>query len=101
MARQRIVSRNINLFNVTVLTVDIETNDTKEVCFTATKKMTDKALIKRANELFATDTTKVVYVKSVENTPAIYGMLEEDFVKCAKLMTADRKFVVEEVPVEE
>lgn len=84
MARKRLVTRNVHTYKVSVLCLDLKTEQpvTKEVTMPRTYQNTD--MLKRVQKVLDSDECKVCRIIKTEEVVQRYGMLEEEFLKYAK-----------------
>ena len=84
MARKRLVTRNVHTYRVSVLCLDLNTEQpvTKEVTMPRTYQSTD--MLKRVQKILDSDECKVCRVLNSEEVVQRYGMPEEEFLKYAK-----------------
>lgn len=85
MARERSVTRTINVTTVKAITMDIETKavSTQDFTISGDTPTRDSAL-KQAKKLYETSTLKIVAIESLETVEKLYGMTEVEFLKYAK-----------------
>lgn len=85
MAREKMVTRTVDIALVTCMTVDVTTQTVSYQTFeiVGLYPNNDKALeaVKKSSE---TDTYKIVMVKKVEQMERLYGMTEAEFIAYAK-----------------
>lgn len=95
MARERKITREVTSTKVTLMVVNINTaeveNKTLEIA--ETFKSEDKIIPYIEKKNLLEEGYKAVDVVDREEVKQIYGMLEQDFIRLAKPMTEDRKFV--------
>ena len=99
MARERIVSRTINVLCATALCVEVSTATTKnvELELTGVGELTSDQILKALRKEYETDNLKVVTVLSTSKREELYGMREVDFLKYAhRLDPQTRKALAEE-----
>lgn len=85
MARERAVTRTINVTNVTAICMDIEKMENKEEVLTITGDLpTDEQLLKKLRKQYETSVYKVVAIKSKDTVEKLFGMPEVEFLKYAK-----------------
>lgn len=87
MARKRLVTRNVHMYLVNVLCLDLENEETVKKVITLPRTYKKDDILKRAS--LAVETAfdgklKVGRVISVEETVKRYGMPEEEFLRYAK-----------------
>lgn len=98
MARERQITRTINVTTATAVCMDITTmeNETRELVITGDVPSADKVL-KDLRKLYDTDTFKVVAIKEMTTVEKLYGLSEVDFLKYAvELDPETRKAVTDE-----
>ena len=85
MARERIVSRTINVLCATALCVEVSTATTKnvELELTGVGELTSEQILKALRKEYETDNLKVVTILSTSKREELYGMREVDFLKYA------------------
>lgn len=85
MARERSVTRTINVTTVKAITMNIETKavSTQDFTISGDTPSQDSAL-KQAKKLYETSTLKIVAIESLETVEKLYGMSEVEFLKYAK-----------------
>ena len=85
MARERAVTRTINVTKVTAICMDIEKMENKEEVLTITGDLpTDEQLLKKLRKQYETSVYKVVAIKSKDTVEKLFGMPEVEFLKYAK-----------------
>lgn len=85
MARERSVTRTINVTTVKAITMDIETKAVSTQDFTISGDTpTQDSALKQAKKLYETSTLKIVAIESLETVEKLYGMTEVEFLKYAK-----------------
>ena len=87
MARQRMVTRTVDVTRAEVMTLDV----TKAEVFTTVYEVNgifkdDDSVLKAVKKIYETETYKCVAVTGVETTERLYGMLESEFIKIAKVL---------------
>lgn len=87
MARERMVTRTVELSVAGVMTLDTTTAKVEIIAYEIGGGLTDeKAILKAVKKLHETDTFKCVSVQSVTTKEILYGMSEIDFIKHAKVL---------------
>lgn len=96
MARERMVTRTINVTECEVMCVDVTTAETTINTFELTGESytSDKAL-KELKKHYETETLKLVVVQGMNTREEIYGLLEVDFLKVAHRLDDNRKIITE------
>lgn len=103
MARQRVVSRTINSYKVTVAVADLVSGKIVDAVVYVPAQINADKLMDYIRKHNSTDVLVPVAVKNVVTESQIYALTEQEFLKYARPMTADRKFIDEngeEVEVE-
>lgn len=87
MARERMVTRTVELTIAEVMTLDTTTAKVETIAFEVGGGLTDeKAVLKAVKKLHETDTFKCVAVQSISTKEILYGMSEIDFIKHANVL---------------
>lgn len=87
MARERMVTRTVELTIAEVMTLDTTNAKVETIAYEVGGGLTDeKAILKAVKKLHETDTFKCVSVVSVTVKEILYGMPEIDFIKHAKVL---------------
>lgn len=87
MARERMVTRTVELSIAEVMTLDITTAEVGIMYYEIGGGLTDeKAILKAVKKLHETDTFKCVSLQSVTTQEILYGMSEADFIAHAKVL---------------
>lgn len=86
MARERMVTRTVEMTVATFMTVDVVTAEILNVDHVIPGSFDNAGLMKYAEKNLATDTVKYVAVVSSEYREVLYGMPETMFIKLAKPM---------------
>lgn len=85
MARERSVTRTINVTTVKAITMNIETKEVSTQDFTISGDTpTQDLALKQAKKLYETSTLKIVAIESMNTVEKLYGMSEVEFLKYAK-----------------
>lgn len=97
MARERQITRTINVTTATAVCMDITTmeNETKELVITGDVPSAEKVL-KDLRKLYDTDTFKVVAIKEMTTVEKLYGLSEVDFLKYAVELDPETRKAVEQ-----
>ena len=97
MARERQITRTINVTTATAVCMDITTmeNETKQLVITGDVPSADKVL-KDLRKLYDTDTFKVVAIKEMTTVEKLYGLSEVDFLKYAVELDPETRKAVEQ-----
>lgn len=87
MARERMVTRTINITKAEVLCVDTQTAKVDSTIYSAFGTQKDKnTLLKSLKKQYETETHKLVSIKQISYEAALYGMSEKDFIEKAELL---------------
>lgn len=85
MAREPMVTRTFMTTKVTILAVNVETEDTKMVNLVLPRTYKDtEAMLKKAQKLNEDSALRFVHVVSHETVETLYGMTEAEFIQYAK-----------------
>ncbi len=85
MARERSVTRTINVTTVKALTMDITSREVSTQDFTISGDTpSQETALKQAKKLYETSTLKIVAIESMTTVEKLYGMSEVEFLKYAK-----------------
>ena len=85
MAKERMVTRTIEVTTYSVMTLNIETADPQVVDYKITGTVNVDPL-KYLKKLYETDTIKLVAITGEARETALYGMTEKDFIRLAEVM---------------
>mgnify|MGYP005935552161 CR=1 FL=1 len=86
MTRKRMVTRTVMQTTAEVMTLDVTTAEVQVQTYDIGGQYTDDELLKKLQNLFQTDTLKLVHIESQERKELLLGMDEEDFIKLAKVL---------------
>ena len=87
MARERMVTRTVELTIAEVMTLDTTTAEVRVIAYEIGGGLTDNsAILKAVKKLHETDTFKCVAVQSVSVKEILYGMTEQEFIAHAKVL---------------
>ena len=87
MARERMVTRTVELTVASVMCLNTATAQVETVAYEIGGGLTDeKAILKAVKKQHETDTHKCVSVVSVTVNEILYGMPESEFIKHAKVL---------------
>lgn len=87
MARERMVTRTVELAVCETMCMDINTAEVTIMDYEIGGGITDKnALLKAIKKQYETDTFKCVAISSVDVKEILYGMPESEFIKLAKIL---------------
>lgn len=87
MARERMVTRTVELSVCEVMCMNTATAEVKINTYEIGGGLTDeKALLKAVKKLYETDTFKCVAISSVTQKEILYGMPESRFIELATIL---------------
>lgn len=87
MARERMVTRTVELCEAHIMALDTTTAKVETlVCEIGGGLTEEKAILKAAKKIYETATYKLVAVQSITVKEILYGMSEIDFIKHAKVL---------------
>lgn len=86
MARKRMITRTVEQTTANVMTLDVTTAEVKVCTYDIGGQYNDEELLKKLQQLFQTDTLKLVHVESQTCKEVLLGMEEEDFIRLAKVL---------------
>ena len=85
MAKERMVTRTIEVTTYSVMTLNIETAEPLVIDYKITGTVNADPL-RYLKKLYETDTLKLVAITSEERETALYGMTEQDFIRLAEVL---------------
>lgn len=86
MARKRMVTRTVEQTTAQVMTLDVTTAEVQVCTYDIGGKYSDEDLLKKLQNLFQTDTLKLVHIEGQNCKEVLLGMDEEDFIRLAKVL---------------
>lgn len=86
MARKRMITRTVEQTTAQVMTLDVTTAEVQVRPYDIGGHYTDEELLKKLQNLFQTDTLKLVHIESQVCKEVLLGMDEEDFIRLAKIL---------------
>lgn len=87
MARERYVTRTVNVTVCETMCMNVETAEVQIMTYEIGGGLTDsKDLLKAIRKLYETDTLKCVAIRSVSTKEILYGMPETEFIKLARVL---------------
>ena len=97
MARERMVTRTINVTMATAICMDVSTVETsvRTLELTGETYTPDKAL-QALKKIYETDTFKVVAISDLDTVEKLYGMPEVDFLKVAQELDPETRKRIEQ-----
>ena len=92
MARERMVTRTVNLAIAEVMCLDTETANVSLIDYEIGGGLADpETILKVVKKQYETNTHKCVAINNLRFTETLYGMPESDFIKLAKVLPARAK----------
>lgn len=85
MAKERMITRTIEVATYSVMTLDIETAEARVIDYKITGTVNAEPL-KYLKKLYETDTLKLVAITAEARETALYAMAEQDFIKLADVL---------------
>ena len=86
MTRKRMVTRTVMHTTAEVMTLDVITAEVQVKSYDIGGQHTDEELLKKLQNLFQTDTLKLVHIESQTCKELLLGMDEEDFIRLAQVL---------------
>lgn len=89
MARERLVTRTIEVSEVEIMTVNLDTKEVSNVFVilnSLPKDITDSQIMAQAKEQMVENLVPVSVI-SKDTTEVVYGMPEKDFIAFARIIT--------------
>lgn len=86
MARERMVTRTVELSVCEVMCMDTTTAEVKINTYEIGGLTDEKALLKAIKKLYETDTFKCVAISNVTAKEILYGMPESRFIELASIL---------------
>lgn len=86
MARKRMVTRTVMQTTAEVMTLDVTTAEVQVQSYDIGGQYTDEELLKKLQNLFQTDTLKLVHIESQDCKELLLGMDEEEFIRLAQVL---------------
>lgn len=86
MARKRMVTRTVEQTTAKVMTLNIKTGEVQVLTYDIGGKYTDEELLKKLQQIFQSDTLKLVHIESQSCEEVLLGMDEEDFIRLAHVL---------------
>ena len=86
MARKRMVTRTVMQTTAMVMTLNIVTAEVQIIPYDIGGQYNDEELLKKLQNLFQTDTLKLVHIESQTCKELLLGMDEEEFIRLAKVL---------------
>lgn len=80
------VTRTVTQTTAAVMTLDITTAEVQVQSYDIGGQYTDEELLKKLQNLFQSDTLKLVHIESQDCKELLLGMDEEDFIRLAKVL---------------
>lgn len=86
MARERYVTRTVNVTTYSVMCLNIETAQPETREYKTTGKHTNSEMLKKLQKQHDTATLKLVTIIGTTEEIVLYGMPETEFIKVAKVL---------------
>ena len=86
MARERMVTRTVEITTAEVMCMDVVKAEVITKTYDISGTFTDDELLKAIKKLYETDTFKVVHVVSQKTSELLYGMSEAKFIEMAQIL---------------
>lgn len=86
MARKRMITRTVAQTTAQVMTIDVTTAEVQIRNYDIGGYYTDSELLKALQNLFQTNTLKLVHIVSQDCKEVLLGMEEDDFIRLAKVL---------------
>lgn len=99
MSRKRMVTRTVMQTTAEVMTLDITTAEVQVQSYDIGGQYTDEELLKKLQNLFQSDTLKLVHIESQDCKELLLGMDEEDFIRLAKVLPQRNSSKEENYPI--
>ena len=84
MARERMITRTVEITVAHVMCLNVETAEVSTKPFTVTGKQEEKTLLKTLKKQCETESFKLVAITEVTTYEKLYGMPESEFIALAK-----------------
>lgn len=88
MARQRMVTRTVEVNKFSVMTLNIESAEVRTIDYTLGALDKNADVMKILKKAYETDTLKLCAITEHTSETLLYGMTEEDFIANAKILPA-------------
>lgn len=85
MAKERMITRTIEVTTYTVMTLNIETAEPRLIDCKITGTVNADPM-KVLKELYETETLKLVAITETVKETALYGMTEQDFIRLGRVL---------------
>lgn len=87
MARERMVTRTVEVNIITVMTVNTKTKEVANSAVTISGTLKDeKETLKKVKAEIENEAVKVVTIVSTEKKEVLFGMSEQEFITLAKVL---------------
>ena len=86
MARKRMVTRTIMQTTAEVMCLDVTTAEVKIKKYDIGGEYTDSELLTKLQEIFQTDTFKLVHIEIQSCKELLLGMDEDEFIRLAQVL---------------
>lgn len=89
MAREPMVTRTIKETKAYVLCMNIQKGEPFNTVVRVPRTYANNdMLLKKVKSIIETDNVKCVHIADSEETKTLYGMTEQEFIECAKILPA-------------
>lgn len=88
MARQRMVTRTVEINKFSIMTLNTETAEVRVIDYTLGALDKNADVMKILKKAYETDTLKLCAITEHTSETLLYGMTEEDFIANAKILPA-------------
>lgn len=97
MARERMVTRTVEVSTIGVMCLDVETCEVSVRNFGMSGRYEDfNVALKAVRKEYETEVFKCVAVQHINVNEVLYGMKEADFIRMAKILDPETRKVLEE-----
>lgn len=97
MARERMVTRTVEVSTIEVMCLNVETCEVSTQNFELSGYYDDfNVALKSVRKLYETDKFKVVTVQNITVKEVLYGMPEIDFIRMAKVLDPETRKIAKE-----
>lgn len=86
MSRERMVTRTINITEVSVICLEVSTAEVTIKNYDMNGIFTEVEALKALKKKYETNNFKLVHVEKISMNELLYGMSEEDFIRFATIL---------------
>lgn len=86
MARQRMVTRTVEVNTASVMTLNTETAEVRIIDYKLGALPNNVDVLKILKKMYETDTIKLCAIKEFSTETVLYGMPEEQFIQLARVL---------------